>query len=57
MKMEEGYPNFINDVFKGVPCINAAFTWGKDGSTYFFKGPFVKYNDKSIKVEEDILKN
>jgi len=53
MKIAEGYPKKINDVFKGIPNnINAVFTWGKDGKTYFFKGPYYyKYNDKNKKVE------
>ena len=58
MKIADGYPKKINEVFKGVPNnINAVFTWGKDGKTYFFKGPFYyKYNDKNKKVERGFPK-
>ena len=53
MKIANGYPKKIEDVFKGIPNnINAVFTWGKDGKTYFFKGPYYyKYNDQNKKVE------
>ena len=37
MKIANGYPKEIKEVFKGVPNnINAVFIWGKDGKTYFF---------------------
>jgi len=53
MKIEDGYPKPINDVFKGVPTnIDAVFTWPKDGKTYFFKGKqYYKYNDKKQEIE------
>ena len=53
MKVESGFPKNIGDVFKGVPDnIDAVFTWKKDGSTYFFKGPlYYKFNDKTQKIE------
>ena len=53
MKIEDGYPKPINEVFKGVPAnIDAVFTWSKDGNTYFFKGDqFYKYNDKKQEIE------
>ena len=54
IQVAEGYPKEIKSVFKGVPSnIDAAFTWGKDGKTYFFKGPlYYKYNDKKKTVEK-----
>ena len=53
LKIQDGYPKLIDQVFKGVPTnIDAVFTWGKDGATYFFKGPlYYKYNDKKKKIE------
>ena len=53
MKIEDGYPKNISEVFNGVPDnIDAVFSWGKDKSTYFFKGPlYYKFNDKNKKVE------
>ena len=53
MKIEDGYPKPIKEVFKGVPTnIDAVFTWPKDGKTYFFKGKeFYKYNDKKQEIE------
>ena len=53
MKIEDGYPKPIDEVFKGVPAnIDAVFTWPKDGKTYFFKGPqYYKYNDKKQTIE------
>ena len=53
MKIEDGYPKPIGEVFKGVPAnIDAVFTWPKDGKTYFFKGPqYYKYNDKKQEIE------
>ena len=53
MRVADGYPKPINEVFKGIPNnIDAVFTWGKDGATYFFKDNlYYKYNDKNKKVE------
>jgi hypothetical protein len=53
MRVADGYPKPINEVFKGIPNnIDAVFTWGKDGATYFFKDKlYYKYNDKNKKVE------
>jgi hypothetical protein len=53
MKIEDGFPKPINEIFKGIPAnIDAVFTWPKDGKTYFFKGEqFYKYNDKKQEIE------
>lgn len=53
MRVADGYPKPINEVFEGIPSnIDAVFTWGKDGATYFFKDNlYYKYNDKNKKVE------
>ena len=53
MSMASGFPKKINKVFKGIPDdIDAVFTWGNDGKTYFFKDNlYYKYNDKSNKAE------
>jgi hypothetical protein len=53
MRVADGYPKPINEVFEGIPSnIDSVFTWGKDGVTYFFRGKYYyKYNDKNKKVE------
>ena len=53
MRVADGYPKPIKEVFEGIPNnIDAVFTWGKDTATYFFKDNlYYKYNDKNKKVE------
>lgn len=62
MRMDKGYPKLISTGFAGIPDnVDAAFVWGGNGKTYFFKGheywrfdsknepPVSKHYPKSIK--------
>ena len=59
MRISEGYPKKIFDVFKGVPPnIDAVFTNPNDNNTYFFRDKLVyKYNSTSKRVEEGYPRN
>ena len=39
MKIENGFPKLITQIFQGAPnSIDAVFVWAKDFHTYIFKG-------------------
>ncbi|XP_054724266.1 matrix metalloproteinase-25-like [Uloborus diversus] len=49
-KMEDGYPKRISR-WRGIPSVDAAFTW-TDGKTYFFKDKqFWRFNNKNVSVD------